>query len=175
MSQEGNWHFITNHLIIYSVIHHRIPWWIVPVSFRAICEQIQQECIPVGCIPSAAVAICLRGAASVHAGIPPLPRPGPPWAWVWRPLLARPLNLPLGMGIYYWGICTTCRYRFYCVMLKPYALRLPTAATMCTVSLLLLFSCCCSSALSRTVLCGALYTACVDASRTVFWDHSVLR
>ena len=28
---------------------------------------------------------------------------------------------------------------------------------------------------SRTVLCGALYTACVDASRMVFWDRSVLR
>ena len=27
----------------------------------------------------------------------------------------------------------------------------------------------------HTVLCGALYTACVDASRTVFWDCSVLR
>ena len=27
----------------------------------------------------------------------------------------------------------------------------------------------------RTVLCSALYTACVDASRTVFWDRSVLR
>ena len=26
----------------------------------------------------------------------------------------------------------------------------------------------------RTVLCGALYTACVDASRTVFWDRSVI-
>ena len=26
---------------------------------------------------------------------------------------------------------------------------------------------------SRTVLCGALYTACVDASRTVFWDRSL--
>ena len=26
----------------------------------------------------------------------------------------------------------------------------------------------------RTVLCSALYTACVDASRMVFWDHSVL-
>ena len=25
----------------------------------------------------------------------------------------------------------------------------------------------------RTVLCGALYTACVDASRTVFWDRSI--
>ena len=25
----------------------------------------------------------------------------------------------------------------------------------------------------HTVLCGALYTACVDASRTVFWDRSV--
>ena len=27
---------------------------------------------------------------------------------------------------------------------------------------------------SHTVLCGDLYTACVDASRTVFWDRSVL-
>ena len=26
--------------------------------------------------------------------------------------------------------------------------------------------------ISRTVPCGALYTACVDASRTVFWDRS---
>ena len=31
------------------------------------------------------------------------------------------------------------------------------------------------SVLCRTVLCGALYTACVDASRMVFWDRSVLR
>ena len=38
-----------------------------------------------------------------------------------------------------------------------------------TDSLSLFFSSC------RTVLCGALYTACVDASRTVFWDRSVLR
>ena len=27
---------------------------------------------------------------------------------------------------------------------------------------------------SYTVLCSALYTACVDTSRTVFWDRSVL-
>ena len=27
---------------------------------------------------------------------------------------------------------------------------------------------------TRTVLCGVLYTACVDASRMVFWDRSVL-
>ena len=26
----------------------------------------------------------------------------------------------------------------------------------------------------HTVLCGALYTACVDTSRMVFWDRSVL-
>ena len=32
----------------------------------------QQECIPVGCVPSAAVAVSLSGggSASVHAGIP---------------------------------------------------------------------------------------------------------
>ena len=64
-------------------------------------------------------------------------------------------------SIYCWGICTTCRYPFYCVMLKPYALRLPTA-TCVWVRLWL------SVTVRRTVLCGALYTACVDASRTVF-------
>ena len=47
-------------------------------------------------------------------------------------------------------------------MLKPYALRLPTATATATRTLNTL----------RTVLCGALYTACVDASRTVFWDRS---
>ena len=39
--------------------------------------------------------------------------------------------------------------------------------------------CVCTTALnaecvSGTVLCSALYTACVDASRTVFWDRSML-
>ena len=33
-----------------------------------------------------------------------------------------------------WGICTTCRYRFYSVILKPYALRLPTASVRKSVS-----------------------------------------
>ena len=32
-----------------------------------------------------------------------------------------------------------------------------------------------SNCCSCTVLCGALYTACVDTSRMVFWDCSVLR
>ena len=30
----------------------------------------------------------------------------------------------------------------------------------------------CLANVPHTVLCGDLYTACVDASRTVFWDHS---
>ena len=57
-----------------------------------------------------------------------------------------------------------------CYVLKPYALRLPT---------------CWSAVLGSTawrtrpnalytVLCGDLYTVCVDASRTVFWDRSYL-
>ena len=71
-------------------------------------------------------------------------------------------------SIYCWGICTTCHYQFYCAMLKPYALRLPTA--MCVWVWL-----CLSVTAHRTVLWGALYTACVDASRMVFWDCSVLR
>ena len=32
----------------------------------------------------------------------------------------------------------------------------------------------CMSNASHTVLCGDLYTACVDASRMEFWDRSVL-
>ena len=52
-------------------------------------------------------------------------------------------------------------------MLKPYALRLPTAtATAARLRV------CDWVYVRRTVLCGALYTACVDASRTVFWDRS---
>ena len=38
----------------------------------------QYECIPVGCVQSAAVAVSPGGSASVHAGIPPLPGPGTP-------------------------------------------------------------------------------------------------
>ena len=60
-------------------------------------------------------------------------------------------------------------------MLKPYALRLPTATATAARGLtprsdcleVLLKSPC-------TVLCSALYTACVDASRMVFWDRSLL-
>ena len=60
-----------------------------------------QECIPVGCVPSAAVAVCWRGvSASVHAGIHTLPLgpghprawawiPPTPWAWTWTPPLGR--------------------------------------------------------------------------------------
>ena len=47
-----------------------------------------------------------------------------------------------------------------------YRCMLLTANSVC-VSLSL---CLCVS--PRTVLCGVLYTACVDASRTVFWDRS---
>ena len=66
---------------------------------------IIQECIPVVCVPPTAVPVS-RGAASVHAGIPPRCGPGDPLT---RPSssplgvgletpLARPLNLPPGCG-----------------------------------------------------------------------------
>ena len=61
----------------------------------------KQECILVGCVPPAAVAVCW-GSASVHAGIPPpgvcletppgqtqLPSPR---VWAWRP--ARHAGIP---------------------------------------------------------------------------------
>ena len=89
-------------------------------------------------------------------------------------------TLDIFWSIYYWGICTTCCYRFYCVVLKPYALRLATATATAGQ---LTSVCVCVwhwvwrrvSWVSHTVLCGALYTACVDTSRTVFWDRSQFR
>ena len=80
--------------------------------------QNKQECIPVGCVPPAAVAICGEGSASVHAGMhptgcgpgdPPRCGPGeppgvgletppgqtpqtPPWVWAWKP--ARHAGMP---------------------------------------------------------------------------------
>ena len=70
----------------------------------------KQECIPVGCVPPTAVAVCWECvSASVHAGIHPLvldTLPGlgldtppwvwawtPPWVWTWTPP-ARPLRHP---------------------------------------------------------------------------------
>ena len=72
-------------------------------------------------------------------------------------LLRHMYNLPLPM--------------LKCYMLKPYALRLPTVDLYSAVGPGEMHSCNCA----HTVLCGVLYTACVDASRTVFWDRSVLR
>ena len=74
-----------------------------------------QECIPVGCAPPAAVAICLGGCLSQSLPDPPNIPPGsgprhppavgldtpgcgpghpPPRVWVWIPP-----NLPLGLGL----------------------------------------------------------------------------
>ena len=76
-------------------------------------DRIEQECIPVGCVPPAAVNVCWGRSASVHVGIHP-PRTWTPKVWVWRPTnqtlnphwvlawrppLTRPLNLPLGEGL----------------------------------------------------------------------------
>ena len=62
-------------------------------------------------------------------------------------------------------------------MLKPYALRLLTAtATVARLRATATTDFNANMLLHpRTVLCGALYTACVDASRTVFWDHLPVR
>ena len=71
---------------------------------------VKQECIPVGCVPSAAVAISPGGcgSASVHAGIPALldqapswtrypPGPGTPGSRPpWRPV-ARHAGIPPAM------------------------------------------------------------------------------
>ena len=46
-----------------------------------------QECIPVGCVLPAAVAVCWGGgvSASVHVGIPPGVGLETPLVWAWRP------------------------------------------------------------------------------------------
>ena len=56
-----------------------------------------------------------------------------------------------------------------CYVLKLYALRLPTCSSAVLGSTDYTDYHVC---LSHTVLCGALYTACVDTSRMVFWDRS---
>ena len=72
-------------------------------------------------------------------------------------------TLDIFWSIYCWGICTTCHYR-------SNVLR----SSLTLWDFLLLLWPCHSECSFCTVLCGALYTACVDASRTVFWDRSPL-
>ena len=74
---------------------------ITRVFMRPIRNYLTQECIPGGCVPPAAVAICCRGgSASVHAGIPPRCGAGDLlWVLSWRPPLGVGLETPLGMGL----------------------------------------------------------------------------
>ena len=60
----------------------------------------QQECIPVGCVPPAAVAVCSGGgvSASVYAGIHHLGPGHPSRAWAWTPSPPSPTS-PLGLGL----------------------------------------------------------------------------
>ena len=75
--------------------------------------KFKQECIPVGCVLPAAVAI-MGGSPHTQTHTPGAGTPwsrhppgaGTPWVWAWRPPprcgpgdpLARPLNIPLGCG-----------------------------------------------------------------------------
>ena len=71
-------------------------------------------------------------------------------------------------SIYCWDICTTCRYRIYVLLLKPYALRLPTVTRVPWLEV-------CWQMLSTLYCVVSFIAACVSASRMVFWDRSVLR
>ena len=93
-------------------------------------NRIEQECIPVGCVPSAAVAIHGgRGSpASVHAepgpgdplgvGLETPPGVGletpqvwawrPPDVWAWSLPPARALNFPPGVGLETPSCCKAC-------------------------------------------------------------------
>ena len=69
-------------------------------------------------------------------------------------------------SIYCWDICTTCRYRIY--VLCAQALRLWDFLLLIRTSRWLSGEC-----LSMLYCVVAYIAACVDASRTVFWDRSV--
>ena len=68
-------------------------------------------------------------------------------------------------SIYCWDICTTCRYRIYVLLAQ--ALRIWDFLLLIHTLLKYLAEC------ALTLYCVVAYIcACVDASRTVFWDRS---
>ena len=99
--------------------------------FSFVLKHLQQECIPVGCVLPAAVAIswgrgllqCMLGYTSplglgletpqsgpgdpLVVGLEtPWPDPStPPWVWACRPLQPDPSSSPLGVGL---EICKAC-------------------------------------------------------------------
>ena len=79
-------------------------------------------------------------------------------------LLRRMYNLPLPILLCYAQALRSDTSYCYCDRVTPECLY-PSDSVRVP----------CPNPNPRTVLCGALYTACVDASRTVFWDRSVLR
>ena len=86
------------------MIMRQMPHKLVMASFDFYLIQnwIEQECIPVGCVPIAAVVIGGRGAP----GSDPPQFPPWVWAWIWSPSISPlgvglgliPLNFPLGCG-----------------------------------------------------------------------------
>ena len=74
-------------------------------------------------------------------------------------LLRRMYNLPLPILLCYAQALRSETSYCYCDRVTPSAC---VQVTLCE----------CRVRIPRTVLCGALYTACVDTSRTVFWDRS---
>ena len=70
-------------------------------------------------------------------------------------------------SIYCWDLCTTCHYRIYVLLAQ--ALWLWDFLLLIRTLLKYLAKC------TLTLYCVVTYIcACVDASRMVFWDHSVL-
>ena len=62
----------------------------------------KQECIPVGCIPPAAAAVCWGGGVCLSAcwDTPPGLGLDTPWVWAWRPPpRPDPSTSPLGVGL----------------------------------------------------------------------------
>ena len=89
-AQEFETNICVNTILSASTVKHEtlIHFFCQVLKFKAVKFRLT-ECIPVGCVPPAAEAVCWgEGSASVHAGIHPCK------VWTWRPPWCGPGDPP---------------------------------------------------------------------------------
>ena len=96
------------------MVFHTFLWGCLWISMcgKIMIKYSKQECIPVGCVPPSAVAICWGSLPQCMLGYPPPrygpPRPPgqtpqlPPWVWAWRPPRPDPPTSSLGVWVWAW-------------------------------------------------------------------------
>ena len=110
-----------NSLVLVFRVHSYLRF----IRRELLCEIfVKQECIPVGCVLSAAVAICRGGLPQCMLGYTP-------WAWAWTPPWAD-TPTPLGLGLDTPNP-TVNRMTDRCKNITFPQLRLRTVITGCTV------------------------------------------